>query len=225
LRRAMETLQSDSVGLNRSFPVRAPDTQVALIAHVVPIRRSARDLFAQCVGVLILMPAKTPQAPSVELVQSLFDLTAAEARVARHSLTMGQTVDEIASEKGVSSHTVRSQVRGVLEKTGSRRQADVIALLGRIGALWGLTLIAQKRRSGPRGTSLPPRLVVALESGSYIGSVISGGRPLINSWNQPTGKTGRPKRRKLAVAGLRRRPLFAGRDTWNRCGIARSCRR
>jgi DNA-binding CsgD family transcriptional regulator len=136
LRRAMETLQSDGVGSNRSFPVRGPDAQVALIAHVVPIRRSARDLFAQCVGVLILMPAKTPQAPSVELVQSLFGLTAAEARVAR-SLTMGQTVDEIASEKGVSSHTVRSQVRGVLEKTGLRRQADVIALLGGIGALRG----------------------------------------------------------------------------------------
>jgi DNA-binding CsgD family transcriptional regulator len=134
LRRAMETLQADGAGSNRSFPVRGPDAQVALIAHVVPIRRSARDLFSQSVGVLILMPAKTPQAPSVELVQSLFDLTAAEARVAR-SLTMGQTVDEIASENGVSSHTVRTQVRGVLEKTGSRRQADVIALLGGIGAL------------------------------------------------------------------------------------------
>jgi DNA-binding CsgD family transcriptional regulator len=134
LRRAMETLQADGAGSNRSFPVRGPGAQVALIAHVVPIRRSARDLFSQSVGVLILMPAKTPQAPSVELVQSLFDLTAAEARVAR-SLTMGQTVDEIASENGVSSHTVRTQVRGVLEKTGSRRQADVIALLGGIGAL------------------------------------------------------------------------------------------
>jgi DNA-binding CsgD family transcriptional regulator len=136
LRRAIETLQSDGIGSNRSFPVRGPDAQVALIAHVVPIRRSARDLFSQSVGVLILMPAKTPQAPSVELVQSLFDLTAAEARVAR-SLTRGQTVDEIASEKGISSHTVRTQVRGVLEKTGSRRQADVIALLGGIGAFGG----------------------------------------------------------------------------------------
>jgi DNA-binding CsgD family transcriptional regulator len=134
LRGAMETLESEGVESNRSFPVRGPEAEISMIAHVVPIRRSARDLFAQCVGVLILMPAKTPQAPSVELVQSLFDLTAAEARVAR-SLTMGQTVDEIASEKGVSSHTVRTQVRGVLEKTGSRRQADVIALLGGIGAL------------------------------------------------------------------------------------------
>jgi DNA-binding CsgD family transcriptional regulator len=136
LRGAIDTLQSDGVGSNRSFPVRGSDAQVALIAHVVPICRSARDLFAQSVGVLILMPAKTPQAPSVELVQSLFDLTAAEARVAR-SLTMGQTVEEIASEKGVSLNTVRSQVRGVLEKTGSRRQADVMALLGGIGALGG----------------------------------------------------------------------------------------
>jgi DNA-binding CsgD family transcriptional regulator len=42
---------------------------------------------------------------------------------------MGQTVEEIASERGVSIHTVRTQVRGVKEKTGSRRQADVIALL------------------------------------------------------------------------------------------------
>jgi DNA-binding CsgD family transcriptional regulator len=134
LRRAIETLQSDSVESNRSFPVRRRDARIAHIAHVVPIRRSARDLFAQSVGVLILMPAKTPQAPSVELVQSMFDLTAAEARVAR-SLAIGQTVEEIASDKGVSSNTVPTQVRGVLEKTGSRRQADVIALLAGIGAL------------------------------------------------------------------------------------------
>jgi DNA-binding CsgD family transcriptional regulator len=134
LRQAVETIQSDGVQSTRSFPVRGSDGQVALIAHVVPIRRSARDLFARCVGVLVLMPAKTLQAPSVELVQSLFDLTTAEARVAR-SLAMGKTVEEIASDKGVSSNTVRTQVRGVLEKTGSRRQADVIALLGGIGAL------------------------------------------------------------------------------------------
>jgi DNA-binding NarL/FixJ family response regulator len=58
----------------------------------------------------------------------------ADTAVAR-SLAMGQTVEEIASDKGVSSTTVRTQVRGVLEKTGSRRQADVIALLAGIGTL------------------------------------------------------------------------------------------
>jgi DNA-binding CsgD family transcriptional regulator len=37
-----------------------------------------------------------PQAPPVELVQSLFDLSPAEARVARR-LAAGETVEKIAS--------------------------------------------------------------------------------------------------------------------------------
>ena len=102
-----------------------------MVAHVVPLRRTSRDLFVRCAGVLVISPVTLPEAPPVELVQSLFDLTAAEARVARQ-LTKGQTVEEIAAEGGVSLNTVRTQVRGVLEKTGSRRQVEAIALLGGI---------------------------------------------------------------------------------------------
>jgi DNA-binding CsgD family transcriptional regulator len=58
-----------------------------------------------------------PQAPPVELVQSLFDLTPAEARVAR-GLASGKTVDDIAIDGGTSPNTIRTHVRGVLEKTG-----------------------------------------------------------------------------------------------------------
>src|ERR1700733_202136 len=43
--------------------------------------------------------------------------------------------------------------------------------------------------------------------------------------HQRTSEKKRPKTRKLAVVGPCRRPLFAGRDTWNKCGIARNCRR
>lgn len=83
-----------------------------------------------------MTPVTLPQAPPVELVQSLFDLTPAEARVAR-SLSAGETVDEIASTGGVSLNTIRTQVRGVLEKTGCRRQAEVVALLGGIAVSHG----------------------------------------------------------------------------------------
>jgi DNA-binding CsgD family transcriptional regulator len=120
----------------RSFPMRNEGGSNLMVAHIIPIRLSARDVFVRCAFVFSMMPLTRPQAPPVELVQSLFDLTAAEARVAR-SLAIGQTVEEIASEKGVSPHTVRTQVRGVMEKTGSRRQADVVALLGGIGAIGG----------------------------------------------------------------------------------------
>jgi len=130
-RQAIETIEIEGAASSRSFAIRAADSSAALVAHVVPLRRTARDLIVRCTGVLVISPVTLPQAPPVELVQSLFDLTAAEARVAR-SLTAGQTVEEIAAGSGVSPNTVRTQVRGVLEKTGSRRQADAIALLGGI---------------------------------------------------------------------------------------------
>jgi DNA-binding CsgD family transcriptional regulator len=115
-------------GSVRSFPVRDTGAEAMMVAHVIPIRLSARDIFVRCVAALVLTPVALPQAPPVELVQSLFDLTPAEARVAR-SLAAGETVDAIASARGVSQNTVRDQVRGVLEKTGCHRQTDVVALL------------------------------------------------------------------------------------------------
>ena len=111
----------------RSFVLREGDAK-PLVAHVIPIRGAANDIFVQCAGVLVLTPVNLPPAPTSELIQSLFDLTPAEARVAR-GLATGHTVGEIASVSGVSLSTVRSQVRGVLEKTACHRQADMIALL------------------------------------------------------------------------------------------------
>lgn len=77
---------------------------------------------------LVLTPVTLPNAPPVELVRSLFDLTPTEAKVAR-SLASGATVDDIASADGVSPNTVRTHVRGVLTKTGCNRQTEVVALL------------------------------------------------------------------------------------------------
>ena len=67
----------------RSFPVRDTGAEAMMVAHVIPIRLSARDIFVRCAAALVLTPVTFPQAPPVELVQSLFDLTPAEARVAR----------------------------------------------------------------------------------------------------------------------------------------------
>jgi DNA-binding CsgD family transcriptional regulator len=126
---AIETITLEEAGRTRSFAVRGAEDGAAMVAHVLPIRRSARDIFVHCAGILVMTPVALPQAPPVELVRSLFDLSPAEARVARH-LAAGLTVDEIATTNGVSSNTIRTQVRGVLEKTGCRRQAELLALLG-----------------------------------------------------------------------------------------------
>ena len=117
----------------RSFPVRESETRAMQVAHVIPIRLSARDIFVRCAAVLVLSPVTASQAPPIELVQSLFDLTPAEARVAR-ALASGKTVENIASDGGTSPNTIRTHVRGVLEKTGCNRQIDVVALLTSISS-------------------------------------------------------------------------------------------
>jgi DNA-binding CsgD family transcriptional regulator len=132
-RQAIDTLNIIGAAPVRSFAVRGAITNAAMVAHIIPIRRSARDIFVRCAGSLVITPVTLPQAPPVELVQSLFDLTPAEARVARR-LTGGETVENIALTGGVSLNTIRTQVRGVLDKTGCRRQAEVVALLGGITA-------------------------------------------------------------------------------------------
>lgn len=127
LRDAMASIGAPQGGV-RSFPVRHAESGGMMVAHVIPIRLSARDVFLRCAAALVLTPVTAPQAPPVELVQSLFDLTPAEAQVAR-GLAAGETVDSLASAHGVSQNTIRSHVRGVLEKTGCNRQTDVVSLL------------------------------------------------------------------------------------------------
>lgn len=130
-RQAIATLDVNETAPPRSFAVRGVDASPVMVAHVIPVRGAARDVFAFCAGLLVLTPVTLPDAPPVELIQSLFDLTPAEARVARN-LTAGDSLEDIAAASGLSRNTVRSQLRGALEKTGSRRQAELVALLGGI---------------------------------------------------------------------------------------------
>ncbi len=127
--RSIETIGIDAAPSIRSLVVRDADSRPAFVGHILPIRRQARDLFNLSAGVLVLTPVTLPNAPPVDLIQSLFDLSPAEARVARE-LATGATVDEIAGAAETSPYTVRAQVRAILQKTGLHRQVEVVALLG-----------------------------------------------------------------------------------------------
>jgi DNA-binding CsgD family transcriptional regulator len=134
LRGAMDAIGAPGAPGVRSFPVRDGEGRSVMVAHLVPMRLSARDIFLRAAALLVLTPLAAPQAPPVELVRSLFDLTPAEARVAR-DLAGGKTVNDIASDGAVSLNTIRAHVRGVLQKTGCSRQVDVITLLAGIAAV------------------------------------------------------------------------------------------
>lgn len=115
-------------GRSRSIPVPAQDGRPPLIFHVFPVSGAANDLFSRGLALVIGTPIDRALVPTAEVIQVLFDLTPAEARVAR-AVAQGNTVEVIALSNGVSRETVRTQLASVLAKTGMSRQAELVALL------------------------------------------------------------------------------------------------
>jgi DNA-binding CsgD family transcriptional regulator len=114
----------------RSIPIRPQGGKVSMALHVVPVRRSAHEVFHRAGALLVVTKAKAGGG-GPELIQALFDLTPSEAAIA-HRLGSGETADEVAKSTGRSVLTVRTQVKSVLAKTGTRRQSELVRLLTRL---------------------------------------------------------------------------------------------
>jgi DNA-binding CsgD family transcriptional regulator len=112
----------------KSIPIAAAEGRVPMVLHLMPVRHSAHDLFAQATTLLIVTPVDRATVPTAEVLQGLFDLTPAEARVAR-GIGQTQTVEKLATSLGVTRETVRTQLRAVFGKTGVSRQTELVALL------------------------------------------------------------------------------------------------
>jgi DNA-binding CsgD family transcriptional regulator len=117
-----------------SIPIPAAFERGPAILHLVPVSGAARDIFARTACLVVVTTAEPGRLPSSELVQGLFDLTPAEARVARE-IGRGLGVPEAAVQAGVAEGTIRSQLKAVFAKTGTSRQAELAALLNGISAL------------------------------------------------------------------------------------------
>lgn len=111
-----------------SVPLAAFENRLPMIVHVLPVRRSAHDIFSHGTTIVVITPVDRAKVATAEVLQGLFDLTPAEARAAR-AIAAGQSVAQIATAGKVSSETVRTHVKAVLAKTGLNRQTDLAALL------------------------------------------------------------------------------------------------
>lgn len=128
LKRAMNDLCTGRMTAPQSIPVRPHDDLYLIIVHLVPIRRQARDIFVSADALLILMPVVVEAVADARLIQGLFDLTPAEAEIAR-GIASGQTIADLAKYKNLSRNTVRNQLSCIFEKTGCSRQAELVRLL------------------------------------------------------------------------------------------------
>jgi len=113
----------------RSIPVQGEEARPSFLVHVLPLRRSAQDIFS---GADILVAATAVSAsamvPSPTILTGLFDLTPAEAKLAT-ALTSGLSLRAAAIGNGVTFSTARTYLDRIYRKTGVNQQSQLVALL------------------------------------------------------------------------------------------------
>jgi DNA-binding CsgD family transcriptional regulator len=112
-----------------AIPLRRDDGRLMAIGHLVPIDRVEAGPMKGVRAILIANRAGPREALDPSLLQRLFGLSPAEARVAC-GIVEGQTLNTMADTFGVSRETVRSQLKRVLAKSGVERQVELAVLLG-----------------------------------------------------------------------------------------------
>jgi len=136
-RRGDALLREALIGLGRasasapvsSIPLPASDQHLPLILHVIPVCGRAQDVLFSASCLVVVTPVSRNTVPSAEVIQGLFDLTPAEARVAS-GVAQGSTLQSMAAASGVSIGTVRTHLKSVFGKVGVARQAELAGLLG-----------------------------------------------------------------------------------------------
>jgi DNA-binding CsgD family transcriptional regulator len=107
-------------------------------------RPSGRRSFAAMIGPLLAPPPGTNlreaatilfitdpegrQISTTEVLQGLYDLTPAEAELLR-LLAEGRSLEEVATQRGVTMNTARGQLKQVFAKTDTRRQGELVRLV------------------------------------------------------------------------------------------------
>jgi DNA-binding CsgD family transcriptional regulator len=105
-----------------------------LIVRTVVIEPTVRREMDDAALVLMLVDPEDCPEPSDAILQQVFGTTKAEARIANR-LLCGESLQEIAEATGVSIGTVRSQMKALFVKTGTHRQAELVALLTRLAMI------------------------------------------------------------------------------------------
>jgi DNA-binding CsgD family transcriptional regulator/PAS domain-containing protein len=101
------------------------------LAYVLRVPSITQDAFAAGQAIIILVDPDRHKPPAEAMLQAGFNLTAAEARLAR-ALASGAALERAADELGISYETSRSRLKSIFSKMDIHRQAELAALLGRL---------------------------------------------------------------------------------------------
>lgn len=104
----------------------------SLYLIVTPLAADTISATATKIRCAVFVLAAIPvDAATIRRLQRLFGLTPAQSQVAA-GVADGETVEDIATRRGTSVLTVRTQLKQVFGKTGARTQAELVGLVHRL---------------------------------------------------------------------------------------------
>lgn len=125
LQQALATALAAGAPLPLTLPGATADNAMTVSVARMGERIQAGLGDARCLMVCVRAPAVRNAAGTL---RTRYELTATEAELAI-ALAAGHSLRDVAARRGVSFYTVRNQLTAVFDKTGCRRQQDVVRLL------------------------------------------------------------------------------------------------
>ena len=88
---------------------------------------SPHNISGEAKAIVFVADPEGSPVTTTEVLETLYGLTRAEAALVR-LIAKGRSLDEVAAERGVTIHTVRSQLKQVFSKTETSRQGELVHL-------------------------------------------------------------------------------------------------
>lgn len=102
-----------------------------VIINILPVDSAARTPFVGARALLVFSDPDAARTPDSAVIAQAFDLSPKEASLAS-LIAGGLSPEEAAARLGVAYETARKYLKTVFDKTGIHRQAELVALLGRL---------------------------------------------------------------------------------------------
>jgi DNA-binding CsgD family transcriptional regulator/CRP-like cAMP-binding protein len=133
VKRAADAATTRAEAGSGGVTIERSEGRTPLSVLVTPFRPDVSSAGALPTGALVFIRDPDWIAPAPELLQDLFGLTPTEAAIAAQ-LAGGAAPEAIADNQGIGLSTVRHHLKNLFSKTGTTRQAELVALVLRSAA-------------------------------------------------------------------------------------------
>jgi DNA-binding CsgD family transcriptional regulator len=93
---------------------------------------AVRSLHSHAAALVLVTDLERPLHPSAEVLRQLFGLTPTESKLAC-ALLAGESLQKVSQRLAISEGHARQRLKAIFAKTGTSRQAELTALLAKLG--------------------------------------------------------------------------------------------